>query len=164
MSCNIRFKEEGPIYNIYYYLFWFFSALQVSPSRSDFFGRVQELLDVWFAQDVFGTSSRCWKEKRSDLLYIFIYFGSLYLWVSLSRCDFFGRVWESSEVQFAPDLFWTSSWREERGRSDLSYIFILFWFSLPFEYHQGCVILLLDFGSRAMAGSLQTGFELHHDV
>jgi len=47
-----------------------------------------------------------------------------------------------------------------KGRSDLLYKFIYFDPLLPFEYQHGYLILLLDFGNREMAGSLQTGFDI----
>ena len=53
-----------------------------------------------------------------------------------------------------------SWWCARKGRSDLLYKFIYFDPLLPFEYQQGYLILLLDFGNREMAGSLQTGFGL----
>ena len=75
---------------------------------------------------------------------------------------FFWESWELPEVWLAPALFWTSSWCRE-GLIYHIFLFILVLFSFR---STRLFDIFLDFESLkvAMTGSLQTCFELHHDV
>ena len=75
----MRQEWEEVQFIIYIYLFRLFHPFRESPKLGNTAPGLWESRDGWFAPDRFWTSSWCWKEKRSNLLYIIIYFTSFSL-------------------------------------------------------------------------------------